>query len=207
LLRCTWELHLGRGIAKLAVIRSIFSVVLKLQFWATCCRARRGIISSILDTTQVHGKPPRTSGFLLHEQPHRRSDARTSDALTDWNQDRCVSLGLCARRVWLILFAVQICDICRSDLTCVHFRIYILYHRCSGQHLSLYVRTCDCLSYIYAVCLYSYNGFSSYMIYLQSVFILFVERAVREAAGLSAQWPFTSVMLVIPVFLFLSAPQ
>ena len=44
LLRCTWELHLGGGMPKIAVIRSIFSVVLKLQFWATCCRARRGII-------------------------------------------------------------------------------------------------------------------------------------------------------------------
>jgi len=29
---------------KLAVIRSFFSVILKLQFWATCCRARTGII-------------------------------------------------------------------------------------------------------------------------------------------------------------------
>jgi len=45
------------------------------------------------------------------------------------------------------------------------------------------------------------------MIYLQSVCILFVKRAVREAAGLSVQWPFTSVMLVMPVFLFLSVPQ
>jgi hypothetical protein len=44
LLRCTWELHLGGGMPKIAVIRSIFSVILKLQFWATCCRARRGII-------------------------------------------------------------------------------------------------------------------------------------------------------------------
>jgi len=133
--------------------------------------------------------------------------------LTDWRQDRCVSLRLCARRVWLILFALQICDICRSDrglvlhVTCVQSRLYILYHRCRGQHLSLYVHTCDCLSYIYTVCFYSYNGSSSYMIYLQSVCILFVKWAVREAAGLSAQWPFTSVMLVMPVFLFLSAPQ
>jgi len=69
--------------------------------------------------------------------------------------------------VWLILFALQICDICRSDRglvlrdTCVQSRIYILYHRCRGQHMSLYVRTCDCLSYIYTVCLYSYNGSSS----------------------------------------------
>ena len=47
------------------------------------------------------------------------------------------------------------------------------------------------------------------MIYLQSVCILLVDEAVREpeAAGLSAQWPFTSVMLVMPVFLFLSARQ
>jgi len=117
------------------------------------------------------------------------------------------------RRFGLILFALPVCDICRSDrglvlrVTCVQSRIYILYHRCRGQHLSLYVRTCDCLSYIYTVCLYSYNGSSSYMIYLQSVCILFVKRAVREAAGLSAQWPFTSVMLVLPVFPFLSAPQ
>ena len=44
LLRCTCELHLGGGMPKLAVIRSIFPVILKLQFWATCCRARRGII-------------------------------------------------------------------------------------------------------------------------------------------------------------------
>jgi len=152
--------------------------------------------------------PSRTSGLLLHEKPHRRSDA-----LTDCNQDRCVSLGLCARRVWLILFALQICDICRSDrglvlrVTCVQSRLDILYHRCRGKHLSLYVRTCDCLSYIYTVCLSSYNGSSSYMIYLQSVCILFVKWAVREAAGLSAQWSFTSVMLVMPVFLFLSAPQ
>ena len=39
--------------------------------------------ASSLGTTQVHCKPLRTSGLLLHEQPHRRSDARTSDALTD----------------------------------------------------------------------------------------------------------------------------
>ena len=122
-------------------------------------------------------------------------------------------LGLCARRVWLILFALQICDICRSDrglvlrVTCVQSRLDILYHRCRGKHLSLYVRTCDCLSYIYTVYLYSYNGSSSYMMYLQSVCILLVNRAVREAAGLSAQWPFTSVMLVMPFFLFLSARQ
>jgi len=44
LLRCTWELHLGGEMPKLAVIRSIFSEILKLQFWATCCRDRRGII-------------------------------------------------------------------------------------------------------------------------------------------------------------------
>ena len=31
-----------------------------------------------LDTTQVHGKPSKTSGLLLHEQPHRRSDAMTN---------------------------------------------------------------------------------------------------------------------------------
>ena len=71
-----------------------------------------------------------------------------------------VSLGLCARRVWLILFALKICDICRSDrglglrVTCVQSRIYILYHWCRGQHLSSYVRICDCLSYIYTVCLF-----------------------------------------------------
>jgi len=113
----------------------------------------------------------------------------------------------------MILFALQICDICRSDrglvlrVTCVQSRIYILFHRCRGQHLSLYVRTCYCLSYMYTVCLYSYNASSSYIIYLQYVCILFVKRAVREAAGLSVQWPFTSVMLVMPVFLFLSAPH
>ena len=47
------------------------------------------------------------------------------------------------------------------------------------------------------------------MIYLQSVRILLVNQAVREpeAAGLSAHWPFISVMLVMPVFLFLSARQ
>ena len=41
----------------------------------------------------------------------------------------------------------------------------------------------------------------------QAICILFVKQAVREAAGLSVQWPFTSVMLVMPVFLLLSAPQ
>jgi len=45
------------------------------------------------------------------------------------------------------------------------------------------------------------------MMCLQSVCVLPVNRAVREAAGLSAQWPFTSVMLVMPFFLFLSARQ
>jgi len=30
-----------------------------------------------LDTTQVHRMPSRTSGLLLHEKPHRRSDALT----------------------------------------------------------------------------------------------------------------------------------
>jgi len=34
-------------------------------------------LASSLDTTQVHRKPSRTSGLLLHEQPHRRSDALT----------------------------------------------------------------------------------------------------------------------------------
>jgi len=102
-----------------------------------------------------------------------------------------VSLGLRARRVWLILFTMQICDIYRSDrgmvlrVTCVQSRIYILYHRCRGQHLSLYVRTYDCLSYIYTVCLYSYHGSSSYMMYLQSVCILFVKWTVRESVNLS----------------------
>ena len=108
--------------------------------------------ASSLDTTQVHRKPSRTSGLLLHDQPHRRSDA-----LTEWNKDRCVFLGLCARRVCLILFALQICDICRSDrglvvrVTCMQSRLYIVYYRCGGQHLSLYVwqSTCDCLSYTY----------------------------------------------------------
>jgi len=42
--RCTWELHLGGGMPRLAVIRSILPVILKLQFWAICCRARRGEI-------------------------------------------------------------------------------------------------------------------------------------------------------------------
>jgi len=106
--------------------------------------------ASSLDTTQVHGKPSRTSGLLFHEQPHRRSDT-----LTDWSKDRCVFLGLCARRMWLIFFALQVCDICKSDrgfvlrVTCVQSRLHILYYRCGGEHLSLYVRTCDCLSYIY----------------------------------------------------------
>jgi len=59
--------------------------------------------------------------------------------------------------------------------------------------------------YVYTVCLYSYKGSSSYMIYLQSVCTLLVNRAVREAVGLSAHWPFTSVKLVMSVFLFLSA--
>jgi len=45
------------------------------------------------------------------------------------------------------------------------------------------------------------------MIFLQSLCILLVNQAVRETAGLSAQWPFTNVMLVMPVFLFLSSPQ
>jgi len=73
--------------------------------------------------------------------------------------------------------------------------------------------TCLCIYmwlfaiYIYTVCLYAYNGSSSYIICLQPVCILLVKRTVREAAGLSAQWPFTSVMLVMPDFLFLSAPQ
>jgi len=34
-------------------------------------------LASSLDTTQIHRKPSRTSGLLLHEQPHRRSDALT----------------------------------------------------------------------------------------------------------------------------------
>jgi len=115
--------------------------------------------------------------------------------------------------VWLILFALQTCNICRSDrglvlrATCVHSRLYIVYYRCGGEHLSLYVCTCERLSYICTVCLYSYNGFSSCMIYLQSVCILLVNQAVRDAACLSAQWPITSAMLVMPVFLFLSARQ
>ena len=44
---------------------------------------RASLFAGSLDTTQVHWKPSRTSGLLLHEQPHRRSDALTSDALTD----------------------------------------------------------------------------------------------------------------------------
>ena len=44
---------------------------------------RASVFASSLGTTQVHCKPSRTGGLLLHEQPHRRSDARTSDALTD----------------------------------------------------------------------------------------------------------------------------
>ena len=78
---------------------------------------------------------------------------------------------------------------------------------CGGEHLSLYVNVIVCYIYIYTVCLYSYHGSSSYMMYLQSVCILPVNRAVQEAAGLSAQWPFTSVMLVMPFFPFLSARQ
>ena len=44
---------------------------------------RASVFASSLGTTQVHCKPSRTSGLLLHEQPHRRSDAQTSDVLTD----------------------------------------------------------------------------------------------------------------------------
>jgi len=54
--------------------------------------------------------------------------------------------------VWLILFALQICDICRSDrglvvcVTCVQSGLYILYYRRGGEHLSLRER--DCFYYI-----------------------------------------------------------
>jgi len=41
------------------------------------------VFASSLETTQEYYKPSRTSRLLLHEQPHRRSDALTSDALTD----------------------------------------------------------------------------------------------------------------------------
>ena len=37
----------------------------------------------VFASSQVHCKPSRASGLLLHEQPHRRSDTLTSDALTD----------------------------------------------------------------------------------------------------------------------------
>jgi len=77
----------------------------------------------------------------------------------------------------------------------------------ASTYLCMYVHVIVCHIYIYTICLYSYNGSSSYMIYLQSVCIVLVNWAVQEAAGLSAQWPFTSVMLVLPVFLFLSARQ
>jgi hypothetical protein len=83
-----------------------------------------------------------------------------SDALTDCRKDGCVFLGLCARRVWLILFALQICDICRSDrglvvrVTCVQSRLYILYYRCGGEHLSLYVHVIVCHIYIYSLSLF-----------------------------------------------------
>ena len=69
-------------------------------------------------------------------------------------------LGLCARRVWLSLFALQICDICRSDkrlvvrVTCVQSRLYILYYRCGGEHLSLYVQVIVCHVYIYSLPLF-----------------------------------------------------
>jgi len=65
-------------------------------------------------------------------------------------------LGLCARRVWLILFALQICDICRSDrglvvcVTCVQSRLDILYYSCRGEHLSLSVHMIVCHIYIYS---------------------------------------------------------
>ena len=61
----------------------------------------------------------------------------------------------------LSLFAPQICDICGLDrglvvhVTCVQSRLYMLYYKCGGEHLSLYVHVIVC-HYTYTVCLYIY---------------------------------------------------
>ena len=52
------------------------------------------------------------------------------------------------------------CDVCRSGrglvvrVTCVRSRLYILYYRCGGEHLSLYVHVIVCHIYIYTVSLF-----------------------------------------------------
>ena len=175
--------------------------------------------ASSIDTTQVQRKPSRTSGLVFCKQPRHDANSakafkdqrasasqaastqrkffprchnRRSDALTDWRKNGCVFLGLYARRVWLILFALQICDICRSDrglvvrVTCMQSRLHILYYRWGGEHLSLYVHVFVCHIYIYTVCLYSYNGSSSYIICQQSFCIFIVNWAVRGCRPVSA---------------------
>ena len=108
--------------------------------------------ASNLDTTQVHRKPSRTSGLLLHEQPHRK-EVGCADGLK--KRYMCFSRPLCETCVADSLCPANMRYLLRSDrglvlrVTCVQSRLYVLYYRCGGEHLSSYVRTCDCLSYIY----------------------------------------------------------
>ena len=105
-----------------------------------------------LDSTQVHRKPSRTSGLLLHEQPHRK-EVGCADGLK--KRYMCFSRPLCETCVADSLCPANMRYLLRSDrglvlrVTCVQSRLYVLYYRCGGEHLSSYVRTCDCLSYIY----------------------------------------------------------
>jgi len=128
--------------------------------------------ASSLDTTHVHRKPSRTSGLLLHEQPHRRSDA-----LTDWSKDRCVFLWLCARRVWLILFALQICDIFRSDRglccalhVCSLDFIFCITGAGASTCLCIYVHVIVCHIYIPSVSIHTMVPVHIWYIYSLSAF-------------------------------------
>jgi len=140
----------------------------------------------------------------------------------------------------MILFALQVCDICRSNrglvvrVTCVQSRLYILYYRCGDEHLALYLQVIFCHIYIISlplfiqwvqfiydistVCLHFTCEFERIELpaKLLDYFLRSNQSNINQhqsinvlcgAAGLSAQWPCASVMLVMPIFLFLSAPQ
>jgi len=121
-----------------------------------------------LDTTQVQRKFQGPAGFffmssldtmqLLPTVPHWVTGGRMRWRIEE--KTDVFFLGLCARRVWLILFALQICDFCRSDrglvvrFTCVQSRLHILYYRCGGENLCLYVHVIVCHIYIYSLPLF-----------------------------------------------------
>ena len=109
-------------------------------------------------------------------------------------------------------FALQICNICRSDrglvvrVTCVQMRLYILYYRYGGEHLSLYIHVIVCHIYIYSLplCIQWFQ----FIYHMSTACLHFTcEADCAGGCGPVCAVAFYKCDVGNAVFLFLSAPQ